>query len=385
MSINFYKHKKYWKFFLLINAIAIGAFTLIYTNNLSKELKEEERKKAELWAQATKQLISSNESDSSIKLTLDIIKSNTTIPVILTDQNKVVLFSRNLEVPEENKEKFLQKKIVEMEKQNPPFIVNLGKGEKQYFYYQDSVLIQKLSWFPIIQILVVGLFITIAYLAFSGSRKAEQDQVWVGMSKETAHQLGTPTTSMLGWVDVLKMNEETAPLGDELAKDVERLQVITDRFSKIGSKPELSYEPLSPIIKDIIEYLDRRTPSNIKFTYVNGDEDSITAKVNPVLFQWVLENISKNAVDAISGKGRVIFKISQENKNVIIDIADTGKGMPRTQFKTVFRPGFTTKVRGWGLGLSLAKRIVEGYHGGKLFVKESEIGKGTTFRITLPA
>lgn len=384
MVLNFYKHKRIWKFVFLISAVTIGAFTLLYTNKLTDELKESERKRAELWAEATRQLTTTKTIESSISLVFEIIRANTTIPVILVDSNDQVLFYRNIKLPANDSVSFLRHELEEMKAYSPPFVVDLGNGEMQYMYFKESLLITKLSWFPIVQMLVVTLFIFIAYLAFSSSRKAEQDQVWVGLSKETAHQLGTPTSSLLGWVDVLRLNDENASIADELEKDVYRLQVVTDRFSKIGAKPELELQDIQPILRDIIDYLDRRTSANVSFVYNEAKDRVVLAKVNKVLFQWVVENISKNAVDAIEGVGQIRFEISKEHNRLILDIIDTGKGMPRKMYKTVFRPGFTTKQRGWGLGLSLAKRIIEGYHGGKLFVKESEINKGTTFRISLP-
>jgi signal transduction histidine kinase len=263
-------------------------------------------------------------------------------------------------------------------------VVDLGNNEFQYLYYQDSFLIKELGWFPIIQLLVVSLFIILAYLGFSSARKAEQDQVWVGMSKETAHQLGTPTSSLLGWVDVLKLKDENSELAIELEKDVQRLQVITDRFSKIGSKPELKEQTVLPVVEDIVDYLNRRTPKQVSFEINCNNCVDLKARLNKVLFQWVLENLCKNAVDAIKGEGKVSITIASKNNQIELDVNDTGKGLHRNKFKSIFEPGYTTKMRGWGLGLSLAKRIVEGYHQGKLFVKESEIGKGTTFRIVLP-
>lgn len=337
-----------------------------------------------MWAEATRQLTDMDDGDASIKLIFEVIRNNTTIPVILVDDKDVILHYRNIKIPDQGAELMLKAELNRMRESKAPFVVDLGNNEKQYLYYEDSLLIKKLGWFPIIQLLIVAFFISIAYLAFSGARKAEQDQVWVGMSKETAHQLGTPTSSILGWIDVLKMKESDLEIAEELEKDVKRLQVITDRFSKIGSKPELKWQPVEPIIQDILNYLDRRTSADITFKTTSQDGGQTKAKVNLVLFQWVIENLCKNAVDAIKDKGEVSISLASEAQKVIIDVMDTGKGISRNNFKTVFQPGYTTKRRGWGLGLSLVKRIVEGYHGGKIFVKESESGKGTTFRIILP-
>ncbi|WP_430814060.1 sensor histidine kinase [Carboxylicivirga sp. RSCT41] len=381
--MSFYTHKRIWKLFLLIGAVTIGFFTLVYTDNLTKELKEEERKSVEIWIRAIKQITQSGAGEDELGLTLEVISQNTTIPIIIVEADSTINSHRNIKLPKDNPEEALQKELETLMK-GEPLIIDLGSDELQYLYYDDSVLIKKLEWFPIIQLSVVALFIFIAYIAFNGARKAEQDQVWVGMSKETAHQLGTPTSSLLGWVDLLKLKEGNDDIAGELEKDVQRLQVITDRFSKIGSKPELSEQPLILAIEEIIDYLKRRTAANIQFKISMGDIPYLMVNINKVLFQWVVENICKNAVDAMKGSGIIEISIGNNNGHVNIDISDTGKGLHRNQFKTIFKPGYTTKLRGWGLGLSLAKRIIEGYHGGKLFVKESELGKGTTFRLTLP-
>ncbi len=362
----------------------IGAFTLLYTYRLTDQLKEEERKKVELWHDATMQLSYVDASDSSIPLILKVISQNTTIPVIIVDEDENIVLHRNLSIPQRDSVAYLHKTLIKMKEAIRPIVVDLGSEEYQYLYYQDSLLIRALEWFPVIQLLVVALFIMLAYFGFNSARKAEQDQVWVGMSKETAHQLGTPTSSLLGWVDILKLRNVDSEIADELAKDVKRLQVITDRFSKIGSRPELNDEELLPVINDIVSYLKRRTAKNVDFRVVGDEDHRIVVKINSLLFQWVLENLCKNAIDAIKGKGVVTIAVKSKNGHVELDVSDTGKGILRNQFKTVFKPGYTTKLRGWGLGLSLAKRIVEGYHNGKIFVKESEIGKGTTFRIILP-
>lgn len=382
--MSFYTHRRIWKLILLLSAITIGAFTLVYTDNLTNQLKEEERKSVEIWIQAIKQITQSEVGEDELALTLEVISQNTTIPIIIIEEDSTINSHRNISLPKENEEEALQKELQKLMSLKEPLIIDLGDNENQYLYYDDSVLIKKLEWFPIIQLSVVALFIFVAYLAFSGARKAEQDQVWVGMSKETAHQLGTPTSSLLGWVDLLKLKEENSDIANELEKDVERLQVITDRFSKIGSKPELKEQPLLAVIEEIVNYLKRRIAVNISIDITTDAKPYLMVNINKVLFQWVIENICKNAIDAINGKGHIDISLHLTNGHVQIDIKDTGKGIPRKQFKNIFKPGYTTKLRGWGLGLSLAKRIIEGYHGGRLFVKESEMGKGTTFRIQLP-
>ncbi len=381
--MNLYTNKKRWKLFLLIGAITIGAFTLWYTQNLVEQLKEQERQRMALWADAMREMTLTNLETSTSSFVSDVIINNTTIPVILVDANDTILYYRNIKVSEKRADAVLDKKLDKMKADSSLFVIDLGEGEQQYLYYGGSILIWQLSWFPIVQLLVVSIFIFVAYLAFSGARKAEQDQVWAGMAKETAHQLGTPTSSLLGWIDVLKLKLQEEELLKEMNKDVQRLQTITDRFSKIGSKPEMNQLELNSVIISSIEYLKRRTSKKIEFN-LNLPEKILIANLNPVLFEWAIENICKNAIDASSGKGVIKISLIKRRENTIIDIKDRGKGIVKSSFKTVFEPGYTTKTRGWGLGLSLTRRIIEQYHGGKIFVKESEIGKGTTFRVILP-
>ncbi len=381
--MNIYTNKKRWKLFLLIGAVAIGSFTLWYTQNLVELLKEQERQRMALWADAMREMTLTDVQTNTSSFVSDIIINNTTIPVILVDENDTILYHRNIKVSEKRADAILYKKLEKMKADSSLFVIDLGQGEQQYLYYGDSNLIRQLGWFPIVQLLVVSVFIFVAYLAFSGARKAEQDQVWAGMAKETAHQLGTPTSSLLGWIDVLQLKHKDDDLLKEMNKDVQRLQTITDRFSKIGSKPELKQVELNKVIVSSIEYLKRRTSKKIDLQ-IDLPEDPITANVNTVLFEWVIENICKNAIDASSGKGVIKISLNRWKDNSIIDIKDNGKGILKSRFKTVFEPGYTTKRRGWGLGLSLTKRIVEQYHGGRIYVKESELGKGTTFRIELP-
>jgi len=342
--MNIYTNKRRWKLFLLIGAVAIGSFTLWYTQNLVEQLKEQERQRMSLWADAMRELTLTNNDP--------------------------------------NTPSFIFEKLNKMKNDSSLFVIDLGKNEKQYLYYGDSILIRRLSWFPIIQLLVVSIFIFVAYLAFSGARKAEQDQVWAGMAKETAHQLGTPTSSLLGWIDVLKMKMKDDDLLNEMSKDVNRLQTITDRFSKVGSKPEMKEVKLNDVIISSIEYLKRRTSKKVEFKL--DLQDDVMIRISPVLFEWTLENVCKNAIDASGGEGIIEISMNKGKENVIVDIKDNGKGISKSRFKTVFEPGYTTKKRGWGLGLSLTKRIIEQYHKGRIFVKESEPGKGTTFRIILP-
>ena len=381
--MNIYTNKKRWKLYLLISAITIGAFTLWYTQGLVEQLKVQERQRMALWADAMREMTLTNIESNTPSFISDVIINNTTIPVILVDENDTIIYHRNINVSGKMADNVLYKKLEKMKSDSSLFVIDLGQGEQQYLYYGDSILIRQLGWFPIVQLLVVSAFIFVAYLAFSGARKAEQDQVWAGMAKETAHQLGTPTSSLLGWIDVLQLKYKEDDLLKEMSKDVQRLQTITDRFSKIGSKPEMKEFELNSVIVSSVEYLKRRTSKKIEFN-LKLPEETITANLNPVLFEWAIENICKNAIDSSNGKGVIKISLVKKREDTIIDIKDEGKGIVKSRFKTVFEPGYTTKKRGWGLGLSLTKRIVEQYHGGKIFVKESEMDKGTTFRIILP-
>ncbi len=379
--MQYYTYKKRYKLIVFLGAVIIGTLTSIYTKSLVDELKTEERKKVELWAEATRQLVQPGDNDNSVGLTLEVLKNNTTVPVILADANDVIHHFRNINVPSKNQDSFLKQKLKELKAGGKYIEINLGDGEMQYLYYKTSTLLIKLTWFPIIQLLIVSIFVFIAYLAFSSSRKAEQEQVWVGMSKETAHQLGTPITSLMGWVDFLSLKDPNSEPMAEIKKDVIRLQNIADRFSKIGSKPILKDLNLFDLATNSVNYLKTRSSDKVTFS-INIDHTTLI-KANKTLIEWVFENLIKNAIDAIKGEGHITIASEKTEDNIIIDVSDNGKGIPKQNIKTVFEPGFTTKERGWGLGLSLTKRIIEDYHKGKIFVKESEPNKKTTFRILL--
>ncbi|WP_111444479.1 sensor histidine kinase [Breznakibacter xylanolyticus] len=382
--MSFYSRKKRWKYFLLLTALFIGGFTLWYTNGLVEIIKQDEHRKMEIWAEAIRVLTVSDGSESAPMMNLinKVIAENRTIPVILIDHAGQVLSYNNLDAGRENDVQYLMKELEAMKHHGDHIFIDLGEGEIQYLYYRDSVLLQQLKWFPMVQMLVVAVFIIVAYMVFSGTRKAEQDQVWVGMAKETAHQLGTPTSSLLAWVDLLKMKQVEPDLVGEMAKDVERLRIITDRFSKIGTQGDMQMLVLSQTIGATLDYLKKRTSSQVHF-HLNEGDACYQAFINPVLFEWVIENLCKNALDAMGGKGDITISLSDHKQFVCIDVKDTGKGIPRHRFKTVFQPGYTTKKRGWGLGLTLVKRIVEQYHKGKIFVASSQPGEGSTFRILL--
>ncbi len=380
-EMQYYTYKKRYKLIIFLGAIFIGTLSSIYTKSLVDELKTEERKKVELWAEATRQLVQPGENDNGVGLTLEVLKNNTTVPVILADAHDVIHHYRNINVPPKNQDSFLKQKLKELKKDGKYIEINLGDGEMQYLYYKTSTMLIKLTWFPIIQLIIVSIFVFIAYLAFSSSRKAEQEQVWVGMSKETAHQLGTPITSLMGWVDFLSLKDPDSEPMAEIRKDVSRLKNIADRFSKIGSKPILKELSLLDIATNSVNYL--KTRSSNKVTFDVHIEPNVLIMANYTLIEWVFENLIKNAIDAIKGEGHIIIRSEKVDDKIAIDISDNGKGIPKQNLKTVFEPGYTTKERGWGLGLSLTKRIIEDYHKGKIFVKESDANKKTTFRILL--
>ena len=383
--MNIYYKKILWKVLLLIGALVIVVFSLWYTNNLVDRLSKEEEKKVKLIAQAWKKLASPDTDDNDLSFLLEVLKNNTTVPVILTDDQGEIVTWRNLDSAKvENQSDFLNQMIAEMKVENEVIEVPVTDGNKQYIYYKNSILIEALSWYPFIQLSIIGIFILIAYLAFSSSRNAEQNQVWVGMSKEAAHQLGTPLSSLYGWVEYLKMKDLDPNAAEEIHKDLNRLNTITERFSKIGSVPKLVPINANQWLLENTQYLEKRVSKKVVFNVTTQLPNHIEINASETLLNWVLENIVKNAVDAMEGKGYLTIEMIQEGDKAQIDISDTGKGMSKREFKQVFKPGFTTKKRGWGLGLSLVKRIVEVYHHGKVFVKTSEPGQGTTFRVELP-
>jgi signal transduction histidine kinase len=367
---------------LLLFAVLIGMGSLIYTENLVRKLKTEERKNVQLWAEATR-LISLPDTSQNVEFLSTIIENNTTVPVILTDESDSIISERNFNNHKANDFKYFRKELEKTKKENKPIVNNLENGHYNLIYYKDSIILTMLIYYPYIQLGLIILFILVSYLAFRSSRKAQQNQVWVGMSKETAHQLGTPTSSMAGWIEILQNKYPEISIAKELARDVERLEKVTERFSRIGSKPSLTKENIVTIISRTVDYLKSRASSKVKFVYDYNTKNEILIPVNSALFEWVIENVSKNAIDAMEGSGEITIRIAENEKQALIDITDTGKGIPKSAFKKIFYPGFTTKQRGWGLGLSLATRIVEEYHNGKIFVRHSEVGKGSCIRIVM--
>lgn len=382
--MDFYFRKRRWKILLLLLAVVIGVGAFFYTNWLVKNMAKEERKSVELWAEATQKLVSSPiDSNQDITFLNDILIRNTTIPIITTDTLDQIIDFRNITFAEKNKDKVLLRELYKMKEENEPITISISETQKQYLYYGDSILLENLKYYPVVQFGVIFLFILVAYLAFNSSRNSEQNQVWVGMSKETAHQLGTPISSLMAWVELLKMQNIDEKLIQEFEKDTERLQKITERFSKIGSIPELIRTDVGETIRSTVEYLKTRSSGKVKFILDFDPDKKYEAPLNSSLFSWVIENLCKNAIDAMNNSGTIQVSIFEKVDQLFIEVSDTGKGISKAYFKTVFQPGFTTKKRGWGLGLSLAKRIVENYHKGKIFLKQSEINKGTTFRIVL--
>ena len=380
-----YKYKIRLKYILLIVAVIIGVSSLLYTNRLVKELKLEEKKKVELWAEATQQLIELdlNDTVTNINFLVKVIENNSTVPVILMNEKGDTTTTRNLRSKRLKNPKYLARQVEIMKKEHDPIEIVLGNDEKNYIYYKDSLILTKLAYFPYVQLGVIILFILVAYLAFSSSRKFEQNQVWVGLTKETAHQLGTPTSSLMGWVNVLKMKNVDPQLVNDFEQDVVRLEKITERFSKVGSKPILTSTNVIPVIINGINYIKSRSSSKIRFNIGFSEADDIKIPLNIPLFEWVIENLSKNAIDAMKGEGTFEIKLTDNTQVIFIDFIDTGKGLHKSMFKTIFKPGFTSKERGWGLGLSLSKRIIEMYHDGKIFVLNSEVNKGTAIRIVM--
>lgn len=375
------------KIILVLAAIIIAVASLIVSNNLVKKLADEEHNKMEVWAEAMRSLNKADEN-TDLNLVLKVINENNTIPVIVTDSKRNVQIYRNVDLKGVNFEdsmknaETISSKLLDDGRYIRIYLDDSLKTDYINVCYDDSVILKRLSTYPYIQLGVVMLFVVVAIFALLTSKKAEQNKVWVGLSKETAHQLGTPISSLMAWTEILKENYPEDELIPEMDKDVKRLELIAERFSKIGSLPEPVPSSLMDVMTHVIDYMDRRTSSKVKFIKDFPDND-IIVKINSSLFEWVIENLCKNAVDAMEGCGTITLHVEETASKVIIEVTDTGKGIKKKNIRNVFKPGFTTKKRGWGLGLSLAKRIVEEYHKGRIFVKNSEIGKGTTFRIEL--
>jgi signal transduction histidine kinase len=397
MKMNPYENKRRWKYLLLVFAVIIAGGSLLYTSFLVRGLAKSERTRAQVWAISMRQLFSLDDND--FYNYVSAVRDSLTVPAIVVDEAGDIKFTRGLDstrtylldTTKQSKKKlkydprYFRAQLDYMKSQHEPIKITIFSNEYWLVYYQDSPLLTQLKVFPYVQLSVIAIFLLVAYMAFNSSRKSEQNQVWVGLAKETAHQLGTPISSLMAWIELMKdkFNAENDPLIAEMENDVKRLEIVADRFSKIGSKPILEVHSVYEVINDYVDYFKFRVSNKIHFE-VKGDPE-LKAGLNVPLFDWVLENLLKNAINAIDNTGNITVEISASGtkKHIHIDVTDTGKGIPKSKFLTVFQPGYTTRKRGWGLGLSLTKRMIQNYHEGQIFVKDSELGKGTTFRITL--
>ena len=369
------------KIILVVVAIIIAITSLLVSHFLVTDLSDEERNKMEVWAQAMQTLQEADET-TDLALVLSVIQGNKTIPVIVLDSDEQVMDYRNVDIRDKDSVRYVTDYGRRMYKAG--HYIQIGDSiDYQLVCYDESTLLKRLSQYPYWQLGIVMIFVVVAIFALLSSKRAEQNKVWVGLSKETAHQLGTPISSLMAWVEILKENYPDDDLIPEMNKDVKRLELIAERFSKIGSLPEPVDASMNEVLAHVIDYMDRRTSKKVEIVSELPAEN-VVVKMNASLFEWVIENLCKNAVDAMEGRGKIVLSLFDEGSKVAIEVTDNGKGIRKKDLKSVFTPGFTTKKRGWGLGLSLAKRIVEEYHKGRIYVKSSEVGVGTTFRIEMP-
>ena len=393
-SFDIYSQNNILKIIVALNLLLVGTGSLLYTDRLITKLEAREQQYVQLYANAIGYLYGSSHPDAGdlTFVTSEILQANKTIPVIYVDPNNQIAGKLNIEFPsgitDAQQEPFLREKIVQMRENHIPVPVEIGEGQRGLVYYTNSNLLRQIAYLPYALLAILTALGVLAYLAFSSSRRAEQNRVWVGLAKETAHQLGTPMSSLLAWVEYMRSDpaQYDISITDEIEKDVQRLETITARFSSIGSVPTLKEEDLNEVVRQFTDYLSKRISTKVKMSLASQLPPLQMVKINKLLFEWVIENICKNAVDAMKGAGELRLNIVPlPRQEVAIDITDTGKGISKANMQKVFSPGFSTKKRGWGLGLTLAKRIVEEYHDGKLYVKSSEVGKGTTFRIVIHA
>jgi len=396
---NIYDIRRYGTVMFMIISVAVVAVFLYVSGTLVTDLSEQERDRMQIWADATREIINTGSDEAgeggggNVDFLLSIIERNRNIPVLLTDDAGTILLHRNFDLPEPVdslapweispiNQRFLNDKLAELRGSPNVIHIIIAPGNLQHLYYEDSKLLKRLSWYPYIQLLVMLAFVVVVYFAVMSTKKAEQNKVWVGLSKETAHQLGTPISSLMAWMEMLPEFGVDADTVSEMDKDVRRLGTIASRFSKIGSQPQMATEDVAAVVGRSASYMATRISSRVTLTIDKAD-GPLPVKLSDSLFEWVMENLIKNAVDAMEGHGSIHVSMGREGDKACIEVSDTGKGMPRNRFKTIFNPGYTTKKRGWGLGLTLAKRIIEQYHGGRIYVKSSEPGVGTTFRIEL--
>jgi signal transduction histidine kinase len=373
-----------WRTGLAVLAIAIVSSSVFYSQYLAKKIAAEERLRVEQWVEAERLLVNDT-TGISTKLVILIIPENKT-PIVVTNEKGKIVTSANLDSAKLATDSgYVYRQLKQFRSQNSPieYVDPLDSTRHDYYYYGHTSLLNEVQYYPLVQLFIVTLFIIITIVAITTRNKSTQNQVWAGMAKETAHQLGTPISSLEGWVEMLKENPANNSITPELKKDVDRLKLVSDRFGKIGSTPQLEPHNILEEIEQMVEYIRKRATGKVQFLVDNHGQANIIAAVSPPLFDWVIENLLKNALDAMEGKGTISIDIKKNASDIYIDVSDTGKGIAAANINNVFKPGFTTKKRGWGLGLSLSKRIVEQFHGGKLFVKQSELGKGTTFRIVL--
>ncbi len=391
---NIYDSRRIWKMVLLAMSLVLVSVFIYFSNSLVKDLAKQERERMQIWADATREMVTSTDAD--VDFLLSIIQGNHNIPVLLVDDKNNIIEQRNFKLPEPNdslkmideytaiNKQFLQKKLNKLRKTTNNIEIKIDDSTHQVLYYEDSDVLRRLAYYPYIQLAVMLLFIAIAYFALISVKKAEQNRVWVGLSKETAHQLGTPISSLMAWTQMLESMGIDKEIINDMDTDVHRLSVIADRFSKIGSMPDKELTFINEAVESSLNYMRTRIPKHVTLTVHTDDEKNCGVMLCQPLFEWVMENLTKNAVDAMSGEGRIDIVVTSDAQHAHLYVKDTGKGIARKNFKNVFNPGFTTKKRGWGLGLTLVKRIIEEYHNGKIYVKDSEVGKGTTFAIEIP-
>ena len=386
--------RRYGTVVFLLIAVGLAVLFLCISDNIVKKLAEQERQRMEIWADATREIANPDAASDNIDFLLSIIQSNRNIPVLLTDDEGNILDQRNFDLPEPPdtldplyispvNQAFLNNRLNALRNTSKKIVIDIPGGESQYLYYEDSRLLRMLGYYPYIQVVVMLVFVVLVYFAVISTKKAEQNKVWVGLTKETAHQLGTPISSLMAWMELLESLGVDADMVKEMNKDVTRLSTIASRFGKVGSKPTLEPANLNTVVSDAASYMSTRISSRIHLT-VDCCHGPLMVDLSDSLFQWVMENLIKNAVDAMEAEGSITVTTGRSDRNAWIEVADTGKGLPRNRFKTIFNPGYTTKKRGWGLGLALARRIIEQYHHGRIYVAASELGRGTTFRIELP-
>ena len=392
-SFDIYNQNNILKIIVALNLLLVGTASVLYTNWLIGRLEAREERYVQIYAKTLAFVSQNDDLEQDLTFAVGLmndINNNSNIPVIYINEQNVPADYRNIVIPDglndTEKRQFLRQQVAAMRKKHLPIVVPVGEAENGLIYYSNSKMLQQLQYFPFVQLAILAVLVILGYLAFSASRRAEQNRVWVGLAKETAHQLGTPLSSLMAWVEFMRTDPDQygTEVTDEIEKDVNRLETITARFSSIGSVPTLKEEDVAAVVFEFTNYLKRRISTKVKMTVESELPADETVKINRLLFEWVIENICKNAVDAMGGIGELRLKLfNLPNDELGIDITDTGKGISKANLRNVFSPGFSTKKRGWGLGLTLAKRIVEEYHNGRLFVKSSEVGKGTTFRIVL--